>query len=109
MDNLTNELYRLNRKELEQFIHQNEYAIDKFNELGIKPIFYEKHTFDSVAAPKPVERSNVNDNIKYCNYDKNKAIHDLIQNNEIELVNEFKLDKVKAGLEQKITKKRKLR
>ena len=38
-----------------------------------------------------------------------KAIHDLIQNNEIELVNEFKLDKVKAGLEQKITKKRKLR
>lgn len=86
-----------------------QYAIDKFNELGIKPIFYEKHTFDSVAAPNPVKRSNVNDNIKYCNYDKNKAIHDLIQNNEIELVNEFKLDKVKAGLEQKITKKRKLR
>ena len=78
-----------------------QYAINKFNELGIKTIFYEKNTFDE------------NGNIKVYYYDKNEAIQELIQNNEIGLVNEFKLDNAKAKLEakpeQKHTKKRKLR
>ena len=82
-----------------------QYAINKFNELGIKTIFYEKHAFDE------------NGNIKEHYYDKNVVIQELIQKNEIGLVNEFKLDNVKleekqqveVKKEQKNTKKRKLR
>ena len=80
-----------------------QYAINKFNEIGIKTIFYEKHTFDE------------NGNIKDYFYDKNKAIQELIQNNEIELMNNFEFDKAKADKElkakpkQKSTKKRNFR
>ena len=82
-----------------------QYAINKFNELGIKTIFYEKNTFDE------------NGNIKVSHYDKNEAIQELIQSNEIGLVNDFELDNAKQALETeqeaelkpKTTQKRKLR
>lgn len=103
--NFSHVLLPLSTLHQENNIQPLQYAINKFNELGIKPIFYEKHTFDE------------NGNIKEHYYDKNSIIQELIKNNEIELVNEFKLDnakmeakqQVEAKTEQKNTKKRKLR
>ena len=103
--NFSHVLLPLSTLHQENNIQPLQYAINKFNELGIKPIFHEKHTFDE------------NGNIKEHYYDKNSIIQELIKNNEIELVNEFKLynakmeakQQVEAKTEQKNTKKRKLR
>lgn len=109
--NFSHVLLPLSTLHQENNIQPLQYAINKFNELGIKTIFYEKNTFDE------------NGNIKVSYYDKNEAIQELIQNNEIGLVNNFELDKAKLKakqelkteheqedeLKQKTNKKRKLR
>ena len=101
--NFSHVLLPLSTLHQENKIQPLQYAINKFNELGIKTIFYEKHTFDE------------NGNIKISYYDKNEAIQELIQNNEIGLVNDFQLDKAKADKKLKAepkhknTKKRKFR
>ena len=102
--NFSHVLLPLSTLHQENNIQPLQYAINKFNELGIKAIFYEKNTFDK------------NGNIKEHYYDKNAVILELIQNNEIGLVNEFTLDEAKQKLEatptqeqQKNTTKRKLR
>lgn len=109
--NFSHALLPLSTLHQENNIQPLQYAINKFNKLGIKTIFYEKHTFDK------------NGNIKEHYYDKNAVIQELIQNNEIGLVNDFELDKAKlkvkqelkteheqeAELKQKTTQKRKLR
>ena len=82
--NFSHVLLPLSTLHQENNIQPLQYAINKFNELGIKTIFYEKHAFDE------------NGNIKEHYYDKNAVIQELIQNNEIGLVNEFKLAKLEA-------------